>query len=35
MGDDYWNSSSVTKQVSQQGIFDTDGTNTLDVSISK
>ncbi|CAF1343870.1 unnamed protein product [Rotaria sordida] len=30
MDDDYWNSSSVTKKVSQQKIFDTDGSNTLD-----
>ncbi|CAF0882527.1 unnamed protein product [Adineta ricciae] len=30
MGDDYWNSSSVTKKVSQQGIFDMDGGNALD-----
>ncbi|CAF4646286.1 unnamed protein product [Rotaria sp. Silwood1] len=30
MDDDYWNSSSVTKKVSQQGIFDTDGNNTID-----
>ncbi|CAF1221594.1 unnamed protein product [Rotaria sp. Silwood1] len=33
MDDDYWNSSSVTKKVSQQGIFDTDGNNTIDESI--
>ena len=32
MDDDYWNSSSVTKKVNQQGIFDKDGGNTLDVS---
>jgi hypothetical protein len=35
MEEDYWNTSSVTKKVSQQGIFDTDGNNTLDVSFSK
>ena len=34
MDDDYWNSSSVTKKVNQQGIFDKDGGNTLDVSAS-
>ena len=33
MDDDYWNTSSVKKKVTQQGIFDTDGNNTLDVSI--
>ncbi len=35
MDEDYWNTSSVTKKVSQQGIFDTDGSNTIDVSIFK
>ncbi|CAF4243027.1 unnamed protein product [Rotaria sp. Silwood2] len=30
MDDDYWNSSSVTKKVNQQAIFNTDGNNTLD-----
>lgn len=35
MEDDYWNSSSVTKIASRQGIFDTDGSNAIDVSLSK
>ncbi|CAF1074641.1 unnamed protein product [Adineta steineri] len=30
MGDEYWGTSSVTKKVNQQKIFDIDGTNTLD-----
>lgn len=32
MDDDYWNTSSVRKKVSQQSIFDTDESNAMDVS---
>lgn len=32
---DYWNSSSVTDKVNRQGIFDSEGSNTVDVSFYK
>jgi hypothetical protein len=34
MEDDYWGASSVKKKVNQQGIFDTDDNNSVNVSFT-